>query len=908
MTLLNSFALVASSALIVPIIIHLRRHRKVRIVDWPAMQFLSQSILIRRRGLRLEEFLLLFLRCLTVLLFVFAMARPVIPSEQSLRWSLIAGLFAGGLVVLVASLVGQMTRARRASGIVVAALLIAVATSLLRSRSLPLETWGADQDVAIVIDGSSTMMLLENSQSQFQLATEKASALTRQLCGQSTVSIILAGPVPQTVDGSPFKNLRSAEQSIADLKPTSGGSNLSHAIELATTAVSKGANPRKQIVVFTDNQLHNWESVADAAIAADDARNSLDAASTPARQESNNNEAALTSGNGNLDPVRYAAHVAKLPVDAVNLSVDSITVRSPVPTINRPIPCDLEITNHGSKTVRDLKLTLFLNGQPSTIETIAQLESGTSRTVRVLPVFTSAGSQILQAKLEQPETVPAELREPLLEDNRAFSVIEVISNLRILVVNGNSFANKTDQSATFAQLALDPLSLQERRDNREPIAALPENSRGVQVQEVDVAELATMDDTNLFHVILLCDVPRMPMAAAAQLARYVSEGGRLWVIPEQSADTEFYNAWKAEEADEPMLPCQLMERYEHAANGNAAADVDKALSIASETAGTPWLKELFERGEHDLFDLTVSSCWKLAPRDPSVQHLKLTSDNPLFVEHGVGKGRVLLQSISLTQKDSNLISRVSFPVLMHLWTQWLTAGQSPQANFAPGSNLTVELPGHSGSLLNPVDDENGPAIAELKLVRPLSEVDEELISADVDDSDGHAFVSIAHAVTPGVYELRSKNDQTVLQSFTVTRDRKESDFAVASEAKLAELAAEPAFQWFEDIDELTAPGITTDGGREIWKIPAFAVLWLLAAESLVIRWIRKRRMVPSAFQLSSPTGFTPVEVDLRTTHIDGQVDSDVVQKSVHHRGQFGGGVPARPRKMASSLESEGGIS
>ncbi|MFN9035612.1 MAG: BatA domain-containing protein, partial [Planctomyces sp.] len=83
MTLLNSFALVASSALIVPIIIHLRRHRKVRIVDWPAMQFLSQSMLIRRRGLRLEEFLLLFLRCLIILLFALAMARPVIPPGQT---------------------------------------------------------------------------------------------------------------------------------------------------------------------------------------------------------------------------------------------------------------------------------------------------------------------------------------------------------------------------------------------------------------------------------------------------------------------------------------------------------------------------------------------------------------------------------------------------------------------------------------------------------------------------------------------------------------------------------------------------------------------------------------------------------------------------------------------------------
>jgi hypothetical protein len=392
------------------------------------------------------------------------------------------------------------------------------------------------------------------------------------------------------------------------------------------------------------------------------------------------------------------------------------------------------------------------------------------------------------------------------------------------------------------------VSLQNRRDKQEPVSALPEHSRPVQVQEIDVTELAAMEEPGSFHVILLCDVPRLPKAAATQLARYVSEGGRLWVIPEQSADAEFYNAWKSDEHNEWLLPCQLLERAENATRNAAPEGAQKTVTIASESAGAPWLKELFERGEHDLFELQVAPFWKLVPRELSVQHLKLTTDNPLFVEHAVGKGRVLLQSISLTQKDSNLISRVSFPVLMHLWTHALTAGQSPEMNLAPAASLTLELLRNQSGSLIPADDANEPAMAGLTLVRPMSESDQEPISVDVDDGDGHAFVSIASAITPGVYELRSKKNKTVLQSFTVIRDRRESEFATASEEKLKRLAAQPAFQWFQNIDELTSPGITTDGGREIWKTLAFAVLWLLAAESLLIRWIGKRRAVPSALQ------------------------------------------------------------
>lgn len=835
MTLLNSFALFAAAAVIVPIIVHLRKRRKNRVVDWPAMQFLSQTMASRRRGLRLEEFLLLLLRCLIVLLFVFAMARPVIPSGQTLRWGLIAGLYIGGLAILVSSLTGQLTRARRTAGIIAAALVLFLATSQLRARSLPLETWGTDQDLAIVIDSSSTMMIQENLQSRFQQAIQKATALTQQLSGQSTISIITAGPVAQILEGSPFRNLRSAEQSLAGLKPTSGGNNLSQALDLAKTVVVKGTNPRKQIVVFTDNQLHNWESVADAAAAATDARSAAAAG---------NSKPEVGNGDGQGDPVHYAAHVASLPVDAVNLSVNSITVRAPVPTVNRPIPCDIEITNHGPKTVQDLKLTLLVNGQPAGGEAIAQLESGTSRTVRFLPVFTSAGSQVLQAKIEQSQTVPAELREPLLADNEEFSVVTVISNLKVLVVNGNSFADRTDQSATFARLALDPLSLEDRH-KQAPQAASAQGTRPVQVHEVDVTELAAMADIDSFHLILLCDVPRLPKAGALQLTRYVGKGGRLWVIPEQSADAEFYNTWKSDKHDEWLLPCDLVEKIENLTDNRAPENALRTVSVAPESAGTPWLKELFERGEHDLFDLQVSSFWKLAPRGNSALHLKLTTEHPLFVEHVVGKGRVLLQAISLTQKDSNLISRASFPVLMHLWTQSLTAGQSPDVNFAPAADLTLEL------------TSSDRFVSELTLARPGGDIDEEPPRVDPAAEQDHVFVSIANAVSPGLYELRRKEDQTVLQSFTVARDRRESDFAVASVEKLKELATEPTFQWFQNIDELTTPEVITDEGREIWKALTFAVLWLLAAESLLIRWIRKRRMVPQPTQAVSGIASAP---------------------------------------------------
>src|SRR5687767_2023135 len=63
-------------AVSVPIIIHLLNRRKFRIVDWAAMDFLLEADKKNRRRVRLENWLLLFLRCLAVFLIGLMLARP----------------------------------------------------------------------------------------------------------------------------------------------------------------------------------------------------------------------------------------------------------------------------------------------------------------------------------------------------------------------------------------------------------------------------------------------------------------------------------------------------------------------------------------------------------------------------------------------------------------------------------------------------------------------------------------------------------------------------------------------------------------------------------------------------------------------------------------------------------------
>ena len=82
--LLNPWMLgLGALAVAVPIIIHLLNKRRFKIVDWAAMDFLFDADKKNRRRVRLENLILLLLRCLAMLLIGLLLARPFIPSSLS---------------------------------------------------------------------------------------------------------------------------------------------------------------------------------------------------------------------------------------------------------------------------------------------------------------------------------------------------------------------------------------------------------------------------------------------------------------------------------------------------------------------------------------------------------------------------------------------------------------------------------------------------------------------------------------------------------------------------------------------------------------------------------------------------------------------------------------------------------
>src|SRR4051794_20604585 len=78
MTFLSAIFCWALPLAAIPIAIHLLHRRQQRVIRWGAMQFLLESQRRRRRIQRLDDLLLMALRCAAILALVLALARPLV--------------------------------------------------------------------------------------------------------------------------------------------------------------------------------------------------------------------------------------------------------------------------------------------------------------------------------------------------------------------------------------------------------------------------------------------------------------------------------------------------------------------------------------------------------------------------------------------------------------------------------------------------------------------------------------------------------------------------------------------------------------------------------------------------------------------------------------------------------------
>lgn len=207
MPFLNPAFLAALGLVAIPLLIHLIRRRKLRVVPWAAMEFLLQSQRKQKRRLQIEEIILLLLRMLIVALAALAFARPV-----------------------------------------------------LRSLGIPLLSQNSRVYAIVVLDNSYSMNFRgPDGRSSFERAQAAADALLTTVLKQGdAVSLILLSDKADQVVGAPSFDLKLVRQRLKAAQVSDRGTDYLETAKVVSRLVKASKNPIREVYWLTDDQSSAW--------------------------------------------------------------------------------------------------------------------------------------------------------------------------------------------------------------------------------------------------------------------------------------------------------------------------------------------------------------------------------------------------------------------------------------------------------------------------------------------------------------------------------------------------------------------------------------------------------------------------------------------------------------------------
>ena len=463
---------VAAGAASVPIIIHLLNRKRYHVVVWAAMKFLLAAQRKNIRRLRLEQWLLLAVRTLLVLLLVAAMASVMGWAEP--LWQ---RLFPGAPVP--------------AAG-------------------------GGRTHRILVIDGCFTMATKRSdAETRFDAAKAQARAVLERSAPGDGFSVVFLSSPAQTIVPGPADDREKVAKEVADLRLPHGSTDLAGGLHAVAEMVSKplGKYAQREVYFLTDLKRSSWPLPVSGAPAP----------SSPP---------ATGPAGGLAEAWQQVAHSKARVVfvdvgreEVENCAVTGLSLGDPLPLVGVNTSASAVVSNFGKQDRKRLKVELLIGrlgseGTGSGTDRVAPREveakfidipAGGSVTVTFALEkqnrFRNPGDHLLQVRID-PDAMP-------LDDVRSLAV-NVRDAVPVAVVNGKSASEPLYRAGTMLALALNPYP------ENEPNPAYPARVDSIGFKRfTDAAQ----GDFSRDDCVFLCDLPKISSHQIDRLEAHLKRGG-----------------------------------------------------------------------------------------------------------------------------------------------------------------------------------------------------------------------------------------------------------------------------------------------------------------------------------------------------------------------------------------------
>ncbi len=346
-------------------------------------------------------------------------------------------------------------------------------------------------------------------------------------------------------------------------------------------------------------------------------------------------------------------------------------VRSPAQIVEDESQYDIlaRVRSTGSVHLQNAEVTLRMDG--ATLMRVPVDLRDTSEAVVTLPVnFERSGAHTGEIIVSGDE---------FTADNSWFFTIDVLPQIRVLVINGEPSLNWYDDESHWLVLAL------------QGMGSTPFLVETVDAPRFNSNVLAQTD------VVVLLNVDDLDNAAAAEISTYVQDGGTAFFAPGDRVSAERFNQQFGRvapaELEQPLLLRQ-----------GISAGAGEYLVIADIDRRHPALRPLAMD-----WSARFEGIWSSAESTDAEVLMRFDNAMPALLERNIGEGKTMLFTSSLDLEWSNLPLQGLFVPFMHETLRYMVQPILKQRAYTIGEIIDMSLEVSAGSSTLAVRDVDGTA-------------------------------------------------------------------------------------------------------------------------------------------------------------------------------------------------------
>ncbi|MEX2188003.1 MAG: BatA domain-containing protein [Pirellulales bacterium] len=778
----HPWLLAGAAAVAAPIIIHLLSKRKFRILDWAAMDFLLEAERKNRRRVRLENLLILLLRCLAIALIAALAARPFYQPQSA------------------AQAAGE----------------------------------GAGFERVFLLDDSASMQALgDERQLVFDAAKNSLATFIEELSQSNPGDriTVLTTSNPET----PLYNARfmrsttgdasedgAAEMSatIKSLEPTDRVADLDKSLLAVEKLLRADAGQINRIVyVISDFRSRDWK-----------AKNGGDA----------------ERGAAQLIKKRLAPHALSIQLCDVgsdkddNLIVSNIRVLDDAEQPNTwvvGVPATIVVTvkNAGRQTVEDVDVELSAGDAGSQRATIEEIKAGEEQPATFKVNLTPDGDAeargtnlLVRASIDTSTKRPDVLRL----DNDRLLAGRVSLGVRVLIVDGDQGEDVRDSERYFLNMVLAPAGLQTRfKVDWKPDTDLED---GINFDQYDWIFLCNLYRVPEEQIVNLDKWVRGGGGLVFALGNRVDEqyyndklfqdgAGLMTVKLAGRQGDEQEQSWAALSIDGRDHP---MWKY-------LAPSTDAQPELGAKVF--QWWRTELPKENADKSTVVMARI-----TDPDV-----AGGSPAIVEKSLGLGRAMTIAIPLDADWSDWPEDLSYAIAMHNLGSWMARKPRDDGALAVGQPIEMRLDAQRYrrdvkiGFIPPPSVEAPAADAAAASGKPAVK-DVKTEQATPDETGRTLDVKFVDTTATGYYEVAlSRLDGEVTRTlYAANVDPSEGDLARVDRAQLQTQLGDAA----TIVVGGPAFGNGSEGAKRDYSFHVlFAILGVLGVEQFLAWWFGKKR-------------------------------------------------------------------